>query len=46
MAAAIGLGLLGRLSGGTGRDGRVGMVIRTGGWVVLVPAAMGRAPSW
>jgi hypothetical protein len=34
------------LSGGSGRDGRVGVVLRIGEWVVLVPTAIGVAPSW
>jgi hypothetical protein len=44
VAAAMRLSLTGRLSGGTGRDGRVGVVLRRGGWIVLVPTAIGMAP--
>jgi hypothetical protein len=40
MAAEITLGLGVGFSGLRGRDGRVGLVGRIGGWVVLVPTAM------
>jgi hypothetical protein len=45
MVAAMRLGLAGFLSGGTGRDGRVGVVLRKGGWIVLVPTGIGTAPD-
>jgi hypothetical protein len=40
MAAEITLGLGAGFSGLRDRDGRVGVVGRIGGWVVLVPTAM------
>jgi hypothetical protein len=45
MVAAMRLGLAGFLSGGTGRDGRVGVVLRKGGWIVLVPTGMMEIPG-
>jgi hypothetical protein len=46
VVAAMRLGLTGRLSGGTGREGRVGVVLRSGGRIVLVPTGIAMAPSW
>jgi hypothetical protein len=44
MAVEITLGLGADFSGLRGRDGRVGVVGRIGGWVVLVPTAMVEIP--